>query len=605
MLSAWTKKGSRSSLAVTLHYISRRCRSTGEGPTAQARVLPESGPASSAPARLAGAARHPHLRGHAPSASLTVTVETKSIPYLSQLNQSLSVDLKEHLGIVGPNASGKRTILKALYNACLNARLQVELVDFDSHRRAVIEHGQTPVARFLGGVRDNADVIVRFGLSNVWWRRIKSLSTGEVRKVLLARAVCNNPQILFLDRPFDGLDAKSRKSLALILDDISNDAQQKQARPLVQGIKWQDRMPVKIVIGTHRAQQELTTKVKRVLVCSEKEISYEFHNSHLGSDQDRHGLSKFHDAFDTHIKHMFESPHTITRAHSSPNPTPGTQDAINPPKGFHEPLLDVQRLTVFPIQATSDVLEGKDPMRPLLDRVSWCVHPREVWWVQGENGASKSILLSCAIGPEKLLALASQQHAVREWEVETDAEADRRRRRPPSINCTDSVDMVSTELHIAMLEGPNRGIPALDYLLQKLPTAQEDQEQRVNSVLLALGLDPRVIRTRRFNELSLGQQKLLLLAGAFATRPRLLILDEPCQSLDLEHRRRVAAMVDQYCASKVDDVACVFVSHHEDELPRSVSHRLVLDKGRIISRGHYHVPPTFKSSPPSSRGPLK
>jgi molybdate transport system ATP-binding protein len=81
-------------------------------------------------------------------------------------------------------------------------------------------------------------------------------------------------------------------------------------------------------------------------------------------------------------------------------------------------------------------------------------------------------------------------------------------------------------------------------------------------------------------------------------RPKLLILDEPCQSLDLEHRKRVARLVDRVCSphqkheEEEEDpaTACVFVSHHEDELPRSVSHRLVLDKGKVMSRGQFHIP---------------
>ena len=248
-----------------------------------------------------------------------------------------------------------------------------------------------------------------------------------------------------------------------------------------------------------------------------------------------------------------------------------------------EPLLDIQRLTVFPIKsAEDDILDGKNLNRPLLDRVSWCVHPREVWWLQGENGASKSVLLSCALGPEKLQTLAFAQHLNREWDVEVDPDVDRRRKRPPAVTCTDSVEMVSTELHMALLASESaKSSLVKDMLEEKCPNAN-----RVAQVMDGLGIDSSLLQ-RPFGDLSTGEQKLVLICCAVVAQPKLLILDEPCQSLDVEHRKRVAHMVDRLCTSSTSDTACIFVTHHEDELPRVVSHRLVLVKGKVLSRGHY------------------
>jgi hypothetical protein len=139
------------------------------------------------------------------------------------------------LGVVGPNASGKRTLLLALQAHAEAAGLGVEVVDFRTHRQTV---GQTPgdtVARVLGGFA-NADVVIRFGLTPVWWRALGSLSTGEIRKVILARAVTRAPDVLIMDRPFDGLDAKSRDALLVLLEDLTSG--RTEARPLVQGVKW-------------------------------------------------------------------------------------------------------------------------------------------------------------------------------------------------------------------------------------------------------------------------------------------------------------------------------------------------------------------------------
>jgi len=42
------------------------------------------------------------------------------------------------------------------------------------------------------------------------YKKIYMLSTGEIRKVLLAATLSQSPRVLVLDKPFDGLDAPSR-----------------------------------------------------------------------------------------------------------------------------------------------------------------------------------------------------------------------------------------------------------------------------------------------------------------------------------------------------------------------------------------------------------
>ncbi|NMD21471.1 MAG: ATP-binding cassette domain-containing protein, partial [Verrucomicrobia bacterium] len=82
-----------------------------------------------------------------------------------------------------------------------------------------------------------------------------------------------------------------------------------------------------------------------------------------------------------------------------------------------------------------------------------------------------------------------------------------------------------------------------------------------------------------FGELSFGQQRLVLLARAAVKRPRLIILDEPCQGLDTQQRQTLLAAVDR--TIQQTGASLIFVSHHEDELPRSITHVLRLKRGRI------------------------
>jgi molybdate transport system ATP-binding protein len=81
-----------------------------------------------------------------------------------------------------------------------------------------------------------------------------------------------------------------------------------------------------------------------------------------------------------------------------------------------------------------------------------------------------------------------------------------------------------------------------------------------------------------FHDVSIGEQRLILLARALVKQPRLMILDEPCQGLDGYHRARIIRVLDALCDQT--PVSLLYVTHHRDELPRSITHVLHLEKGR-------------------------
>jgi molybdate transport system ATP-binding protein len=88
---------------------------------------------------------------------------------------------------------------------------------------------------------------------------------------------------------------------------------------------------------------------------------------------------------------------------------------------------------------------------------------------------------------------------------------------------------------------------------------------------------------RALAELSYGMQRLVLVARALVADPPLLVLDEPCQGLDREGRGRVLAAIDDVARS--GRTTLLYVSHHEDELPASISHVLELRAGRVVRSG--------------------
>ena len=82
------------------------------------------------------------------------------------------------------------------------------------------------------------------------------------------------------------------------------------------------------------------------------------------------------------------------------------------------------------------------------------------------------------------------------------------------------------------------------------------------------------IADKKFNHLSHGEQRMVLLARAMVKPPRLLVLDEPCQGLDIGNRQLILRTIDRIAATGWTTI--LFVSHHVDEIPACITHYLML-----------------------------
>jgi ABC-type molybdenum transport system ATPase subunit/photorepair protein PhrA len=98
--------------------------------------------------------------------------------------------------------------------------------------------------------------------------------------------------------------------------------------------------------------------------------------------------------------------------------------------------------------------------------------------------------------------------------------------------------------------------------------------------------DEALLKNCPFTELSQGQQKLVLFASAVATRPKVLLMDEPTQGLDWVHRCRVLSFLERLCLAT--DTSLVFITHYQEEWIPSISHVLHLNKGRVLYQGPKH-----------------
>ncbi|OCP36943.1 energy-coupling factor ABC transporter ATP-binding protein [Ensifer sp. LC163] len=114
----------------------------------------------------------------------------------------------------------------------------------------------------------------------------------------------------------------------------------------------------------------------------------------------------------------------------------------------------------------------------------------------------------------------------------------------------------------------------------------EEIEKRTQAVLLRFGVEH--LARRRVHELSGGETQLIAMASVVVTDPKILILDEPTNQLDLRNRRRVADKI-----ATLDEDTLVIT--HDLPLVENVERLLLFHEGRLAADGapqetirHYH-----------------
>ncbi|MEE1764141.1 sugar ABC transporter ATP-binding protein [Streptomyces sp. SP18BB07] len=102
---------------------------------------------------------------------------------------------------------------------------------------------------------------------------------------------------------------------------------------------------------------------------------------------------------------------------------------------------------------------------------------------------------------------------------------------------------------------------------------------RAREIQAALGLDwSDAVLRRDVTELGISDRQLLILARALATRPRLLILDEPTSALSAAEAERLFALVERM---RADGIAVLYVSHRLGEIDALADRLVVLRDGRL------------------------
>jgi len=145
---------------------------------------------------------------------------------------SLSVSLGEVVTIIGPNGAGKSTLLKLLLGLLVPTAGTVEKsstlrVGYMPQRLQLNPQMPLTVDRFLALARHKPQsidaVLAKTGVQALRFAEMQSLSGGELQRVLLARALFSQPQLLVLDEPVQGVDVNGQSQLYQLITDLRDE----------------------------------------------------------------------------------------------------------------------------------------------------------------------------------------------------------------------------------------------------------------------------------------------------------------------------------------------------------------------------------------------
>jgi iron complex transport system ATP-binding protein len=211
----------------------------------------------------------------------------------------------------------------------------------------------------------------------------------------------------------------------------------------------------------------------------------------------------------------------------------------------------------------------------ILKNINWQVKPGEHWAILGANGSGKTSLMMAIAG--YMPFGEGRIYLLDGWIGRIHLQEQRKR-----------IGIVSQSLSEYMAENVS-DIKTLDVVLTGLfgslrlyDEVTAADRRRALDILTELGLEE--LADRPFQLLSTGQRQSCMLARSKMARNELVLLDEPCASLDFGARERFLLSLEVTIRSD-DAPTALFITHHPEEIVPAISHVLLLREGTVVAAG--------------------
>lgn len=206
--------------------------------------------------------------------------------------------------------------------------------------------------------------------------------------------------------------------------------------------------------------------------------------------------------------------------------------------------------------------------RRVLDGVRFEAREGEVTAILGPNGAGKSTLLLALAGlvpPERGTVRLGGE----------DLRAIPPRERAKRLAYVPQRTLLGTGLRVATVVAHGR-YAHTGGLGRPGPADLRAIERAMSTTHL------EALAARRFDRLSMGEQRRVLLARALATEAKTILLDEPTEALDVRHALELHGLLRELAD---EGYALVAVLHGLDAARRFTDRALLLDEGRVVAEG--------------------
>ena len=432
---------------------------------------------------------------------------------------SLSIYEGEQLAIVGRNGSGKSRLVDILIGRYPLLQNEVQF-DFGETASKLVSDNISYIT-----FRDSygGDMDGNYYYQQRWNQhelneenQLLTLSSGEMRRYQLARALESNPRILVIDNPFIGLDSPTRTWLATLLQQLA-----------------EERGLTLILILSKMA--DVPDFITHIIPVEGLRVGQKAKRENV---EDKNLSSK-----------RIKSDFLQTLAPKDLSQTP-----FYPSNGGE--ILKFSDVTI------------RYGSRTILSHLDWVVREGERWSVSGRNGAGKSTLLSlvCADNPQAYacnIELFGHRRGSGEsiWEIKK------------------HIGYVSPEMHRAYQKDfPAIDIVAsgLNDSIGLYTRPRPEERELCLHWMETFGIED--LAQQSFLKMSSGEQRLCLLARAFVKDPELLILDEPMHGLDNENCELTKSIIETFC--KRPNKTFIMVTHYKEELPPCIDKHLYLKLNR-------------------------